>query len=223
MHLDRDRILRLAEILDEEDVIDRHQRETRSEFEIVYSVSRPPSTEDLETVFKRVIQARSQPLSREQYETLETNIDPNSVLSLDSRDEAFRRLFDQKHIGQKIANEFLRIAVDVLGENPDWRDGLHVAIDTNIVQALVKTGGIRLDSSESDRPAGRIVNMDPDADPHKLIGYSGVQDAFQNAAAHICHPRIVFDELWTEHRSFIADPLLRSQSIFADLLKEDYL
>ncbi|MGB9958725.1 hypothetical protein ACOZ4B_20335 (plasmid) [Haloferax prahovense] len=223
MHIDRTRIRRLAERLDEEGVVNRHRRETRSEFELVYSVSIPPSTEDLDTVFKRVIQARSQPLGQEAYEILVANIDPASVLSLDSRDEAFRRLYEQKHIGQKIANEFLRIAVDVLNVNPEWRNDLHVALDTNILQALVKTGGIQLNSSEANRSVGRLVNMDPDADPNKLIGYNDLQDAFQDAAAHIDQPRIVFDELWTEHRSFIADPLLRPQSIFADLLIEKYL
>lgn len=60
--------------------------------------------------------------------------------------------------------------------------------------------------------------MNPDSDPRKLIAYRDVQDAFERAATAIDEPPIVFDELWTEHRSFIVDPLLQDRSVLSELL-----
>lgn len=221
MELKTTRVKRLAERIESEGITNRHRTETRQQFETVYDISQDPTDDEIETTFRLAIQARSQPLDRTQYETLLDNVDPVGVLNRPDRQAAFDELVDQKHIGQKVANEFLRIAVDVLGVNQDWRDDLHVALDTNVIQTLVKTGAISLDESERDRGPGRIVNMDPESSPTKLIGYGEIQSAFEEAADEIDEPRIVFDELWTEHRSFISDPLLRHQSVFADMLDDD--
>lgn len=35
-------------------------------------------------------------------------------------------------------------------------------------------------------------------------------------------PRIVFDELWLEHRESIADPLLQTESVFDDLILDRF-
>lgn len=223
MDLDTARVAQLADCLKAEGLTDRHRTQTRQEFETVYDITTGPTDEDLETTFKIVIQARSQPLAIAEYETLIENIDPVEILALSDRQTAFDRLIEQRHIGQKIANEFLRIAVDVLGENPDWRADLHVALDTNMAQALVKTGAIQLVESEQKRGANRIVNMNPTSKPHKLVGYSELQRVFAEAAAQINEPRIVFDEPWTEHQSFIPDPLLRERSIFSNLPDEELL
>jgi hypothetical protein len=92
-------------------------------------------------------------------------------------------------------------------------------LDTNVVQALVKTNAIVLEESERKRDPTQIINTNPDSDPTKLIAYQEVQDIFQTAADDIGFPRIVFDELWLEHREFISDPLFQSESIFADLIR----
>jgi hypothetical protein len=218
MHLRPGRVRELAEYLDEAGLTNRHRTETRQQYETVYGISPSPTQTQIETVFARTIQARSQPLSKEQYEVILDRVAPSDVLAADSRQEAFDHLYEVPQIGQKIANEFLRVAVDVLEVDTDWDEPLHVALDTNVVQALTETGAIELPPSEADRPANRIVNMAPESTPRKLIGYSVVQEAFVDAAARVDEPRIVFDELWTEHRAFISDPLLRSQSVFSDFL-----
>lgn len=213
-------VTELARLLNDSDVTTRHRTQTRQEFDIVYGIQPVPDHEEIETVFRIAIQARAQPLNRSEYQTLLEDLDPVGILEKQSRQEAFKTMLKQKHIGQKVANEFLRIAVDVLTLNPDWRDDLHVALDTNVVQALVKTGAITLPETERDRGASEIVNMNPESTPTKLVGYSEVQEAFAKGAATIDEPRIVFDELWTEHRSFISDPLLRDQSVFSEELVE---
>jgi hypothetical protein len=133
-------------------------------------------------------------------------------------------LYETEDIGQKIANELLRHAVDLFGINEEWRPELDVALDTNVVQGLVKTGGIELPEAEKGRDAGEIVNMDPNADPTKKISYQAVQEAFEEAARQAGDgpdrgfAPIVFDELWLEHRAFISDPLLTDRSSFHDFL-----
>lgn len=173
-------------------------------------------------MFKRSIQARANPLTEDEYYAVLETVQPREVLSTDSRQEAFERLCDADHIGQKIANEFLRQTVHALGVNEEWINDLAVPLDTHVVQALVKTGAIRLDESERDRRPGEIINMTPGSNPYKRVGYQDVQDAFRTAADDAGSPRIIFDELWLEHRHFIADPLLQSESEFYDLLQDPY-
>lgn len=113
--------------------------------------------------------------------------------------------------------------VDVFGiHRSEWGDQLDVALDTNVVQALVKTGAILLEESERERDPNQIINTSPDSDPTKLIAYQEVQDEFQTAADDVGFPRIVFDELWLEHREFISNPLIQPESIFADLIRDRY-
>lgn len=140
-----------------------------------------------------------------------------------SHQAGFEALYGTEHVGQKIANEFLRHAVDIFGiRRAEWLDQLDVALDTHVVQALVKTGAIVLEDDEQGRGPNRIINMNPGSDPRKLIAYQDEQDTLQKAAEAAGFPRIVFDELWLEHRAFISDPLLQSESVFEDLVLDQY-
>lgn len=149
MELVQSRIDELAERIAEAGFTDRHRTETRQQFETVYRITPKNARENIETVFKLAIQTRSQPLAVEAYQTILNGVSPEDVLAATSRDAAFELLVDQKHIGQKVANEFLRMVVDVLTLNPEWREELHVALNTNVVQALVKTGAIEISNSEA--------------------------------------------------------------------------
>jgi hypothetical protein len=149
-------------------------------------------------------------------------VDPEAILNEDSHRAAFDTLCSEPHIGQKITNEFLRHSVDIFGQRPEWREQLHVALDTNVVQTLVKTGAIVLEKEDRDRNPNQIINMNPSSDPSKLISYQDTQDMLKWAANDAGFSRIVFDELWLEHREFISNPLLQSESIFFDLVLEEY-
>lgn len=224
MRLVQHRIDVLADRLVERGLTDRRRRHSREVFETVYDITRDNAIDRLEILFRMIIQARSSPLTDEEYDTIIDEISPQDVMEMGSHHEAFDSLRSQKHIGQKIANEFLRHTVDVFGIKPEWRDNLEVALDTHVVQALVKTGGIDMEGSEKKRPANGIINMNPDSTPRKLIGYQDAQDGLMTASEEAGMHRIDFDELWIEHRYFMSDPLLQSESAFYDdLILEEYL
>ncbi|CCQ33868.1 hypothetical protein HTIA_1744 [Halorhabdus tiamatea SARL4B] len=61
------------------------------------------------------------------------------------------------------------------------------------------------------------MNLNPESDPDKRIGYQEIQRAMGDAAEQAGFARIVFDELWLENREFIVDSLLQSESIFENL------
>jgi len=220
MHLNEDRVKKLGQRIAAEGLIERHRKRTRDEYRTIFGVETTPETvrENLDLIFERVIQARATPLPADRYRELAEQDVLKEALSQPSHDAAFQLLYGTDDIGQKIANEMLRHVVDLFGINSEWRDDLDVALDTNVVQALVKTGAIELDETENNREAGDIVNMRPDANPTTKISYSSVQEAFADAAEEHDFAPIVFDELWLEHREFISDPLLRERSKFGDLI-----
>jgi len=208
-------------------VTGRHRRRTRCEYETIFGIEVPgDGREHLDLIFRRVVQARSRPLTDERYRELADQELLQEAVDRDSHSDAFRLLYETDDIGQKVANELLRHAVDLFEINAEWQPHLDVALDTNVVKTLVETGGIELADEERDRSAGGIVNMNPDADPGKLVAYQAVQDGFETAVGECeseceleLHP-IVFDELWLEHREFISDPLLQGRSILSEFLVE---
>ncbi|WP_136689165.1 hypothetical protein [Halorhabdus amylolytica] len=221
MYLNEDRVQTLADRIAEHDLTKRHRQSTQNTYETVFGIETTPEAgrEHLDLIFKRVIQARATPLSRDQYRDVVDSVSPENIIEQDTHQEAYDTLRSHQHIAQKIANEFLRQVVDVFGiRRTEWHDQLDVALDTNVVQALVKMGAIVLDDTERERGPAQIVNMHPESEPYKRIGYQEVQLAMGEAAEQAGFPRIVFDELWLEHREFIADPLLQSESKFDDLI-----
>jgi len=227
MYLDEQRINDLANRIKDKEIVERHRKRTQQEYKTIFGIKEPSDSgrTNLDLIFKRVIQARASPLNRDQYLNILEQVSPAEIINKDTHQAAFDALYSKRHIGQKIANEFLRHVVDVFSiRRSDWRDQLDVALDTNVVQALIKTGAIVLEESERDRDRdpNRIINMNPDSNPTKLISYQEVQDEFQKAANDADFVRIVFDELWLEHREFISNPLLQSRSVFSDLIQDRY-
>ncbi|MBV0903496.1 hypothetical protein [Haloarcula salina] len=225
MHLDEQRINDLAHRIADEKIGDRHRKRTQQEYETIFRIktTRDSGHENLDLIFKRIIQARATPLNRDQYQEILEQTSPGEIIDKGTHQAAFDTLYTERHIGQKIANEFLRHVVDVFGiRRSDWGGQLDVALDTNVIQALVKTGAIVLEESERNRGTGQIINTNPNSDPTKLIPYKKVQDEFQQAANDAGFHRIVFDELWLEHREFISDPLLQSESVFFDFILDRY-
>lgn len=229
MQLNEERVMKLAHRIADTGVTDRHRRRTQQTYRTVFRVetNEKSGRKHLDLIFKRIIKARSTQLSTDRYYDLIERVSPEAVITAESRKEAFDRLRSHPQIGQKIANEFLRHVVDVFGIRRDeWRDELHVALDVNVVQALIKTGAIEFDEDEQHRATSlnKILNDNPESDPHIRIGYQDIQDVFQSAANRAGFSRIVFDELWLEHREFISDPLLQEKSIFHDdLILDEYL
>lgn len=225
MRIDESRVYELADCIVDAGIENRQRRRTRQEYETIFGITPTVESgwENLELIFKRVIQARANPLNREQYLNLLERVSPPDIINADTHQAAFDALYTERQIGQKITNEFLRHVVDIFGiHRSEWGPQLDVALDTHIVQALVKTGAIVLDDSERDRGPNQIINMNPDSNPRKLIAYQELQDVLQKAAADVGVPRIVFDELWIEHREFINDPLLQPKSQFSDLILDNY-
>lgn len=222
MELNQARINELGRRLKREDLLNRHRERTREEYRTIFGTKTTPESgrEHLDLIFSRVIQARANPLSETRYRELADANVLSEALEQDTHEEAFSVLYETEDIGQKIANELLRHVVDLFGVNDEWRSELDVALDTNVVQAFVKTGGIELPEEELGRDASDVVNMNPTATPRKKISYQAVQDAFNEAATSQGFAPIVFDELWLEHREFIADPLLHDRSVFGDFLEE---
>ena len=222
MELNKNRIRKLGQRIAEKELTDRHRERTRAEYRRIFDVETTSESGqgNLDLIFARVIQARATPLSDARYRDLAEQKLLQEVIQQDTHAEAFELLYGTDDIGQKIANEMLRHLVDLFGINDEWRKDLDVALDTNVIQALVKTGAIELSDEEQGRDPARIVNTDPEADPNKLVSYQAVQESFNEAAAEYEFDPIVFDELWLEHREFINDPLLRDRSAFTDLLLE---
>ena len=151
MELNPSRVEDLGQCLVEEDLLNRHRAQTRQLYETIYGVTPENAEENIDLVFRRVIQERANPLSQESYHGILDAIDLEEIIHKESRDEAFNALINSDQIAQKIANEFLRQAVDVFEIRPEWQSDLEVALDTHVVQALVKTGAIQLDGSDRER------------------------------------------------------------------------
>lgn len=225
MHIDKERMYAIAHRIADRDLAQRQRTRTRQEYETIFDVEPTPRNgrEHLDLIFARVIQARATPLSAEEYQNVSEQVSLADIVNKSTHQDAFDALRAEQHIGQKIANEILRHVVDIFGIRRDeWGEDLHVALDTHIVQALRKTGAIVLEDSEQNRDPDRIINMDPNSDPRKLIAYQDVQQMFRDAASDAGFAPIVFDELWIEHREFISDPLLQNRSKFYDLIQDQY-
>lgn len=222
MELRPSRIEGIGRRIVDRDLLDRHLEQTRQLYATIYGITPGNARENLDIIFKRVIQERANPLQREEYHELLDNISPQNVVTLNTHQDAFEELCSQKHIGQKIANEFLRQIAHVFELREGWISELAVPLDTHVVQMLVKTDAISLTDEERDRRPGQIINMAPTSNPHKRIGYQEVQNGFQQAGEQIGVPRIVFDELWLEHRSFLQNPLLQAESEFYDMFQTEY-
>lgn len=220
MKLNYDQVKQLGKRLDNEGLLNRQRVRTRQEYETIYGVTPENARNNLDLIFKRVIQARANPLSKKEYDAILDTVNPASIVEMDSREATFHELIGTDQIAQKIANEFLRQVVDVFEIRSEWRPDLEVALDTHVIQALVKTGAIQL--NHPDRSAHKIVNMNPESDPYKRVSYTAVQDAFRDTAAELDFNPIVFDELWVEHRHFISDDLLQEKSVFSDFLENRY-
>jgi hypothetical protein len=220
MELKSNQVKRLGKRLDDESVLNRQRVRTQQEYETIYGITPENAGDNIDLIFKRVIQARANPLSKKEYDAIIDTVNPESIIKMDSREEALNELIGTDQIAQKIANEFLRQVVDVFEIRPEWRPDLEVALDTHVIQALVKTGAIQLD--DPDRSANDIVNMNPKSNPYKRISYTAIQDSFRDTAAEFDFNPIVFDELWVEHRHFISDDFLQEESVFYDLLENRY-
>ncbi len=226
MKLDQDTLNEIAGKFVEAGVTERHVERERSLYTEVYGID-PDNPEDhIQTLFDISIQNRAWSLSPEEYRALSDDFEPEEFLSCDSREEAFDTIREIDDLGPKIANELLRKAVHVLRINESWEDNLHVPLDTHVVKALVKTEAIDLEGEdwEEDRNKNpqRVVNMNPDANPTKRIGYAELQDGFAEAASQYDLPRITFDELWLEHSRFISNPLLQSESTLWGLVAQEF-
>jgi len=63
-----------------------------------------------------------------------------------------------------------------------------------------------------------FINLNRDSNPHKRIGYEDIQEAMKDSANKFDLPRIVFDELWLEHKFYISDQFLKNESCLSDLI-----
>lgn len=207
-------------------VTERHVERERSLYTDVYGIDPDNPEDDIQTLFDISIQNRAWSLSPSEYHALSDDFDPGKFLNYNSRTEVFNNIRAIDDLGPKVANELLRKAVHVLRINENWENDLHVPLDTHVVKALVKTEAIDLGGEDWEEDCNknpqRVVNMDPDADPSKRVGYTELQDGFDKAASQLDLPRITFDELWVEHSRFIANPLLQSESTLWELVAQEF-
>jgi hypothetical protein len=217
VHLNQDRLEQVAGRIAAEDIDGRQIERTRAHNRTVYGITPTNARERLQMLFNIVIQARATPLSASDYRTVADAFDPDRFLTFDAHADAFAYLTAIDDVGQKIANEFLRQTVDVMKIRPEWTEDLHVPLDIHVVKGFLKTGCIGGGADPQTAEVRDIVNVNIDANPHTLIGYTDLQDALADAAATHGLPRIAFDELWVEHRHFLSDVFLADESFLADL------
>jgi hypothetical protein len=224
MRLKQDILNEIVSQFVDAEVTERHVNQEYSLYTNVYRIDE--ENPELQTLFDLAIQNRARSLAPADYRSLSGSFDVEAFLSSETRSEAFEKLLRLDDIGPKIVDEFLRKVVHVFGVKSEWEPDLHVPLDTHVVKALVKTGAIELDEedweTDLNRNYQRVVNMNPDSNPRKKVGYSDLQDGFEEAASQHNLPRIVFDELWVEHSRFISSPLLQSESLLSDLLLPEF-
>jgi len=223
MKLKQDTLNEIAGKFVDAGVTERHVERERSLYTDVYGIDPESPEEDVQMLFDIAIQNRAWSLSPSEYRALSEDFDPGEFLSCNSRKEAFNNIREIDDLGPKIANELLRKAVHVLQINEGWEKDLHVPLDTHVIKALVKTKAIDLEGEgwedDLNKNPQRVVNMDPDANPRKLVGYTELQDGFAEAASQYDLPRITFDELWVEHSRLISNPLQQSESTLSELIR----
>lgn len=221
MRLKKDRIEKILEKFVEKDIIerDRHKRQTRKRYEIIYNITSKNIEDNLQKLFNIVVQSRRRGLNNNiTYEELATSFNPDKFSNLTSWKDAFIYLKDIDQIGQKIANEFLRCTVDVFEVKGEWLKDLHVPLDIHVKKALIKTESIDLEGGKWDGEVTSVINDKPDSNPYKKIGYDDIQSQFKEVAGKYDLPRITFDELWLEHKFFLSDPLLYKESCLSNLI-----
>ncbi len=202
------------------EITERHRREERKRFEMIYGITSDNVEDNLQKLFDISIQNRSGEPKGESYEEISDRFSPGKFLEFNSWRKAFEYLIGMKNIKQKIVNDYLRKVVYVLLLRDGWIDELDVPLDTHVIKSLIKTGAIELEGKKYNGKTNRVVNTKPGSNPRKRIGYDKIQRSFKESAEKFDQPRIVFDELWLEHKFYISDPLLREKSCLFDLLKK---
>ncbi|WP_418284884.1 hypothetical protein [Halorubrum sp. DTA46] len=224
MQLQQDILDEIASRFVDAEVTNRHVQHEYALYTNVYGINEVDP--ELQTLFDLAIQNRARSLSPADYRVLSDRFNAEAFLNYDTRSEAFQELIQIDDVGPKIVDEFLRKAVHVFGINSEWEYDLHVPLDTHVVKALVKTGAIDREGEDWEADLNknyqRVVNVNPNTNPRKKVGYSDLQEGFEEAASQHDLPRIVFDELWVEHSRFISNPLLQSQSTLSELLLPEF-
>ena len=217
MQIEQERVNQLASLIADNDITGRHPERSRAQFRIVYGITPENVQDNLQKLFNIVIQARPSTIGEDRYRRLANRFEPQTVLDHNTHSQAFEYLLNLDDVAQKIANEFLRQVVDVMQLREDWLEELHVPLDIHVVSALVKSGCIS-GVDPQDIEVNKILNANVSARTRTRISYQELQTAMKQAAEKQNLPRIVFDELWLEHRHIVTNLFLREESFLADML-----
>lgn len=108
MRLNESRVCELVDRIADEGVDTRQRTRTQQEYETIFGVETTVEGgwDNLDLIFKRVIQARANPLNREQYLDILGRVSSADIINRDTPQAAFNALYTERQIGQKIANEF---------------------------------------------------------------------------------------------------------------------
>lgn len=218
----------IAGRFEDDGIVNRHPKRTLANFKHTFGITEENAEEHVDTLFHHTIQNRSGNLATERFRQTAEKFDVDHFLGLDAWEDGFHYLLDIENVGPKIANEFLRKIVHVYGIHEEWRDDLHVPLDTHVVQALVKTDALDLGGRDWEEDFNgsyqRLVNTTPsrEVSPRKRVSYYELQDAFEEAANQHGFERIVFDELWIEHKHYLNDPFMQQESCLFDLLRPEF-
>lgn len=198
----------------------RHRQYTWHKYNSIYGISDKKIDEQLELLFKITIRQHGGPPDYDRYTAGVADFQKSGFETVSSHADAFQVLLEVNGVGPKIANEFLRKAVHVFEYNPEWIPELDVPLDTHVVNALIKTGGIELTGEDESRESqSEIVNFTPNSQPDTKIGYDEIQDTFKQVATDHDYPKIVFDELWLEDKYYISDGDFRTESCLQPLIE----
>ncbi|WP_058828446.1 hypothetical protein [Haloferax sp. Q22] len=223
LEIDEERLGAVLEALptDDNGGVGRHTHYTRQKYETIYGISLDTIEDHLETVFSITIRQRAGPQSIEQVETAREAFDAETFQSLDTHADAYDYLTDIEGVGPKIANEYLRKVVHAFGFKKAWRGDLYVPLDQHVVAALVETGCIHDDGArpEKTKPSA-LLNLSPESAPRTRLSASALQAAFKRVAETQGTDRIVFDELWSEHKFFLSIPEFRDESYLSPFLTQ---
>lgn len=216
-NLDKDVLKSIIRKFEEEDIVtensSRHKEQAYHHHNTVFKLNKNniKQEENIQLLFDAVITRRAQSLrtndedkrdddSRPTYKDLSENFEPEEIKNASEAQEVINYLEeDLDQIGQKIANEFLRVYIHVF-EAEDWIEDLDVPLDTHVLQALARTGALEREGY-SYKDTERMANTNRRSGAKTRISYSDLQEAFKDASKH---PGIIFDELWLENKEFLS-------------------
>lgn len=217
--LNKDVLKSIIRKFEEEDIVrensSRHKEQAYHHHNTVFNLTKDniKEEENIQLLFDAVITRRAQSLRtndedkrdddpRPTYKGLSEDFEPERVKNASEAQEVIKYLEedDLDQIGQKIANEFLRVYIHVF-EAEDWIEDLDVPLDTHVLQALARTGALEREGYDH-QDTGRMVNINRYSGTNTRISYSQLQDAFKEADPD--YPGIIFDELWLENKEFLS-------------------